>query len=270
MNETMSNSSVIIKERQHLDILWFLLVVQKTVWTLSDKNADVEILRKFEQHGNPRQLAAASLHKIYLSLLFNDSTVNLKKHIEEYFKPKRGDWLMLYLNSVGAFILGMSAFRMYRETRDESWAATGLKYTNDMEEWATKGCEHNFLHKLQLLKAEGYYSDGNAERAEIEYLKSIENSRRSKFINDEALACDCAAQFYLKNGDVESSLAHFKLALDRYKAWGAVKKAEELGALIEMKFKDLLANSNEIGAAASKFGEPLANPRKRRDSDSEL
>jgi hypothetical protein len=137
------------------------LVVQRTVWTLSDKNgspADVEILRKFEQHGNPRQLAAVSLHKIYVSLLFNDSTVTLKKHIEEYLKPKRGKWLLLNVDSVNAFLLGMSAYRMYRETRDKSWAATGRRHTHDMEEWATKGCEHNFLHKLQLLKAEGYYT----------------------------------------------------------------------------------------------------------------
>jgi hypothetical protein len=66
-------------------------------------------------------------------------------------------------------------------------------------------------------KAEGHHSNGNAKQVEIEYLKSIESSRRSKFIHDEALASECTGQFYLEIGDVESSLAHFKLALDKYK-----------------------------------------------------
>jgi hypothetical protein len=173
--------------------------------------------------------------------------------------------VLLQNESVATFILGLSSFKLHRETRDNSWAAMGHEYIKTMELWATQGSEHNFLHRLQLLKAEEYHSYNNVQKAEMEYLKAIESSRRSKFTNDEAFCCESADLFFFKNGDVESSLAHFMLAHRCYETWGALNKAEKLDAFMRGHFKDVVING-DVGPAAN-FNPPHPNPRKRESEN---
>lgn len=111
MSETISNSSLFIKERKHNHALLQLLGIQNAVRTLTGKNGssvDDEMLTKFEQQGDPRELAFARLHKIYLCLIFNDA-VTLKGHGNKYFASKKDSWLMMHTDSIAAFLLGLSA-----------------------------------------------------------------------------------------------------------------------------------------------------------------
>eukprot|EP01083_Nonionella_stella_P224470 799006_1 len=94
----------------------------------------------------------------------------------------------------------------------------------------------NFENKSKLVQAELYYLDGDLESAEIAYNSSIMSAREHKFINEEALACELYGTFFVENGMVSKGTVQLNLALDKYKKWGAMKKANEL-----QKFIDLVA-----------------------------
>ena len=141
--------------------------------------------------------------------------------------------------SVQVFVAGLAAFRIYRETNDSIWLDRGRQHKETIKLWATEGCEWNFKQKLLLLEAEESYSIGNFSSAKQSYKKAISTAKAHKFANDEALACELAARFYLKTDDKESSKEHFRLAHTKYLEWGAVRKAE---VLVDDAFEKLGTN----------------------------
>lgn len=109
-----------------------------------------------------------------------------------------------------------------------------------MELWARHGCGWNFEHKFELLNAEYCYCNGNLEDAKTSYKNAILKSQESKFLNDEALAYELAAKFYLETGDRQASQNHFRLAHKKYIEWGAVSKADHLLAFANENFDNFL------------------------------
>lgn len=150
------------------------------------------------------------------------------------------------------------------------WLERGRKCKADMKLWAEQGSFWNFQHKLMLLEAEDHYSNGNFENAELSYKNAISSARSHKFMNDEALACELAARFYLGTGDLASSLAYFKLAHEKYICWGAFAKADRLFASINKKFSNVLEDYSIFVSTVSNSGvmnlqcAADIDPRKRR------
>ncbi|KAL7543123.1 hypothetical protein ACHAXR_012430 [Thalassiosira sp. AJA248-18] len=94
----------------------------------------------------------------------------------------------------------------------------------------------NFEHKSKLLKAELHYLDGQLESAEDAYKASIESARDHKFIHEEALAHELFGIFCIENRIVDKGFEHLYIAVDKYKTWGAMKKAENLQHYIDMVY----------------------------------
>ena len=57
-----------------------------------------------------------------------------------------------------------------------------------------------------------------------------------QFVHEEALAYELAAYFYLELGEMEQSLSHFLLALERYHEWGAFGKCTSLFEFVKSSF----------------------------------
>jgi hypothetical protein len=146
-------------------------------------------------------------------------------------------WNLLSGHAVHSFIGGLASFRIYRETRDPLWAQRAEHFRQRIKAWKDQGCLWNFESKSFLLDAESSYSNGNMELARVLYDNAISSARQHKFQNEEALAYELAAIFYLNMGSKSVALKYFTSAHGKYFEWGAFAKVRTLYAFIHETFK---------------------------------
>lgn len=168
----------------------------------------------------------------------------LKEYAEKFYAMEKSSWFLFFGDSAQTLIVGLVAFQVYRTTHDNLWLDRGRNCTADMKLWAQHGSLWNFQHKLMLLEAEEHYSNGKVENAQLSYKNAIASAKSHKFINDEALACELAAKFYLATGNLRSSLEHFRLAHEKYHQWGALGKADRLFAYINETFSNVSSDNS--------------------------
>eukprot|EP00956_Cyclotella_meneghiniana_P028252 scaffold65139_cov50-Cyclotella_meneghiniana.AAC.2 len=172
---------------------------------------------------NPYQLRVHTFYQVIVSLVF-DNVDEMKCYAEKYFDITSNDW---YLQSVYAghfFCLGLASFRIYRETREELWAQRANKLRERIQSWNEHGSRWNFKHKLELMKAEEAYSNGNFASAQGLYDEAVSTAKQHKFIQDEALAYELAAKFHFAIGNKSISLKYFIEAHEKYYEWNAFAK----------------------------------------------
>ena len=178
---------------------------------------------------------------MYLAFLWNRE--DLKERYEYFREFEYSSGPLMYNGAVHSFIAGLASFRLYRQTRDSIWVNRGAERVEDTRVWSTKGSSWNFQHKLLLLEAEEMYSHGNIDGATELYKKVITGAKKHKFINDEAMALELTANFYLETDNLTAALNHFQLAHERYETWGAVQKADQLFQFVKERFRPLLGTS---------------------------
>lgn len=192
----------------------------------------------------------------------------VREYAEEFFELEKSSWCMFSGSIVQTLISGLAAFQLYRGTHNAVWAERASNRKAEMKLWAEQGSSWNFKQKLLLMQAEKHYSNGDLESAQGCYKQATEYAKAHKFINDEALACELAAKFYLETCNVMSSVEYFKLAHEKYIHWGALAKAERLIEYTKEKlaiFGDtttppFLINSDNSDSRTS----DETDPRKRR------
>ncbi|MEG3922530.1 AAA family ATPase [Microcoleus sp. T3_A4] len=105
-----------------------------------------------------------------------------------------------------------------------------------LQHWA----EHapmNYLHKWQLVEAEKYrVARQRAEAIEM-YDGAISGAKENEYIQEEALANELAAKFYLDWGKEKVAQAYMQEAYYCYARWGAKAKIDDL----EKRYPQLLA-----------------------------
>jgi PAS domain S-box-containing protein len=96
-----------------------------------------------------------------------------------------------------------------------------------MKIWADN-CQENFLHKYLLVAAEMARISGRWTEAMDLYDRAIESAREHEFVQNEALANELAAKFWLEQGKEAFAQLYLKKALQGYQLWGAKRKVEDL------------------------------------------
>ncbi|KAL7475270.1 hypothetical protein ACHAW6_001191, partial [Cyclotella cf. meneghiniana] len=240
-----------IEERNHLTALYYLRTVERTVIALIGEGnkvmSDDELTRNVIENKNPYQLAIIYFQKMLLSLLINDYN-EMKKSTENFIEFQVPSWVLLSIHAGHFFIVSLSSFRIYRETHDPLWAKRGKQYKERVIAWKEQGSLWNFESKSFLLEAEDYYSSGDFKSAEVSYDKAISSASQHKFVNEEALICDLAANFYLEQGNKSMALKYFKNALEHFQEWGAFAKVRTLQAFMEENFLSEDCSSGEMNA----------------------
>jgi signal transduction histidine kinase len=107
-----------------------------------------------------------------------------------------------------------------------------------MKQWAELA-PSNFQHKYDLVEAEKARVLGDNWQAAKLYERSIQGARDSGYIQDEALAYELAAEFYLVSGMEEIAQTYLKGAHYGYTRWQAKAKLEDL----EARYPQLQAKS---------------------------
>ncbi|MBP0029729.1 ATP-binding protein, partial [Roseofilum sp. Guam] len=98
-------------------------------------------------------------------------------------------------------------------------------------------CPENFLHKYLLVEAERARVAGKQMEVMELYDRAIAEAKASKYIQEEALANELAAQFYLDWGKEKIARAYINDAYYCYARWGAKAKTNQL----EEKYPQLLS-----------------------------
>jgi PAS domain S-box-containing protein len=98
----------------------------------------------------------------------------------------------------------------------------------------------NHLHKLYLIEAELHRVLGENVEAMEKYDKSIALAKDNEYINEEALANELAAKFYLDWGKEKIAKVYLTDAHYCYTHWGAKAKVEDL----EKRYPQLLTRIN--------------------------
>ncbi|WP_346341713.1 SpoIIE family protein phosphatase [[Phormidium] sp. ETS-05] len=98
-----------------------------------------------------------------------------------------------------------------------------------MKEWAMHAPE-NYQNKYLLINAELANVLGNYWEASELYEQAISAAKQQKFIHEEAIAYERAAEFYLSLGRDEIGMTYLKNAYHCYASWGAKAKVKSLEA----------------------------------------
>jgi signal transduction histidine kinase/CheY-like chemotaxis protein len=108
-----------------------------------------------------------------------------------------------------------------------------------MQKWAHHA-PMNHLHKFYLVEAERYRVLGQYMEAMDYYDKAIAGAKENEYINEEALAYELAAKFYLALGKEIIARTYMSEAHYAYTRWGALAKVKDL----ETKYPQLLSKSS--------------------------
>jgi len=118
--------------------------------------------------------------------------------------------------------------------RDETLKLAETHQKN-LEEWA-QDAPMNYRHKFDLIEAEKCRVCGQNYVAADRYDRAIEAAKESGFFQEEALANELAARFYLHWGKKKVAAGYLQDAYYCYAKWGAAAKVADL----ESRYPQLL------------------------------
>jgi len=110
-----------------------------------------------------------------------------------------------------------------------------MQNQQQMQLWKAS-CEENFAHKYLLIEAELARIKGDYPQAEIYYDQAIKLAREYGFIQEQALAAELAAKYWLMRNKSLCAKGYVLDAFNNYKQWGAKRKT----LLLKEQYPDLL------------------------------
>jgi len=130
------------------------------------------------------------------------------------------------------FYEGIAHLSLACDTRQPKWrslgeeAVTKVLQLENLSKW-------NHENKSKLLQAELHYVDGDLESAETNYKAAIRSAREHKFESEEALAHELYGIFCVENKMVDEGIKQLLTAVDLYKEWGGMGKANEVQLYVD-------------------------------------
>jgi len=196
-------------------------------------------------------ICIAYLHETIASYTFGDyrhafeSTKLAGKYIETEATSKES---IIY--SMHIFYDSIARLAMHRELKPSERRALLKKITNNqkkMKKWA-RHAPMNYLHKFYIVEAELHNAAGSDEAADY-YDKAINEALKNDYIQDAALACELAAQYWLGRGKDNFARTYLHDALRYYQLWGSEGKVQDLNKRYQYLIQDMMRQP----AAAGKY-----------------
>ncbi|MDM8558858.1 AAA family ATPase [Candidatus Parabeggiatoa sp. HSG14] len=191
--------------------------------------------QSFVAIGNYQVLKAQTL---YLYDRLTDS-LNAILKAQEVFAFISGSIFVAEHNFYHSLIL-VALYPKASTDQQEQYQAQLESNQKQMKIWADN-CPENFLHKYLLVKAERAHIEGKELEAMDLYDQAIASIKEDEFIQNEALANELAAKFWLEKGKHEFARLYITKAYYGYQLWGAKYKANDL----ETKYPQLLDTTTQ-------------------------
>ncbi|MGK7928557.1 MAG: ATP-binding protein [Spirulina sp.] len=223
--------------RMNRQVCLNLLGVAPHPYLLAEDSArETELQTQFSRDNDLMGLSIFWLHKLVLCYLFEDIESALDCAIEarKYEIGCLGlvtqPWLYFY-----DALTALAALRCQLLPSPRAWQRVAENQEELQAYWASHA-PMNFQHKCDLIEAEKCRVSGQKLEAIELYDKAIAGAKEYEYIQDEALANELAAQFYLDWGKEHFAALYMQQAYYCYAHWGAKAKVQDL----EQRYSQLL------------------------------
>jgi len=153
---------------------------------------------------------------------------------EEYAPAVAGSFKFSLIYFYGS-LAQLTAYSSLKLSEKQALLETVATYQNKLKSWANKA-PMNFLHKFYLVEAERYRILGEKLLAMENYDRAIAGAQENGYTQEEALANELAAKFYLDWGKEKLAQSYMIEAYYCYFRWGAKAKIADL----EKRYPQLL------------------------------
>ncbi|HAX79693.1 MAG TPA: serine/threonine protein kinase, partial [Cyanobacteria bacterium UBA11372] len=155
--------------------------------------------------------------------------------VEEYLNGGMGQIVIPQFHFYDS-LTGLAAYRdLTQDKQEKTWKKVAANQEK-MKLWAHHA-PANFMHKFYLVEAERYRLLTKKIEAINSYNQAIALAKENEYIQEEALANELTAKFYLESDKEKIAQIYLTEAYYAYARWGAKAKVEEL----EKRYPELLA-----------------------------
>ncbi|MFN6481722.1 MULTISPECIES: ATP-binding sensor histidine kinase [unclassified Nostoc] len=204
---------------------------------IGDAYDETKIFPQYLQNKQLTGLGSAYTYKLILAYLFGDYNRALEylNEVNRYLGNIVG---FLHIPAVH-FYGGLTYLAVVAgKSEDEQLQLLALaeQHHTNLSTWA-ENAPMNHQHKVVLLAAERCRVLGNISEAIDGYERAIAGAKANGYTNEEALANELAAKFYLDWGKEKVAASYMQEAYYCYARWGAKAKVADL----ERRYPQLLA-----------------------------
>ncbi|OCR02449.1 serine/threonine protein kinase, partial [Oscillatoriales cyanobacterium USR001] len=231
-----------------------LLVPSTDTEKLSAKDGDAEVrIREYLERDDFYPLFMTYLHQSTLCYLFGsyDRALEYSLAAEKYVGAVVANigYSQFYFQDS---LTHLAHYENLAQLDREATIARVNSNQDKVKKWADSA-PMNYLHKFNLVEAEKYRASGkNYEAADL-YDRAILGAKENGYIQEEALANELAAKFYLNWGKEKFAADYMQSAYYCYAKWGARAKVTDL----EKRYPKLLIPILQQPHATDSFKETL-------------
>jgi PAS domain S-box-containing protein len=248
LDKEIANFSEVLKKINQINTFSYNEIFRQAVLNLvGDAENPIYLIGKacdettqiplFENAHDGQGLAFLFINKLFLNYLFGDfqqaveNAVRMTKYLDAI--------TAMYIVSIYYFYDSLTHFQVFPFVTEDEQTAIFQRVTinqKKLEIWAMHA-PMNYQHKYELVEAEKHRVLGQKTQAIEYYDKAISGAKANKYIQEEALANELAAKFYLDWGKEKVAGAYMQEAYYCYAKWGAKAKTDDL----EKRYSQLLA-----------------------------
>jgi predicted ATPase/signal transduction histidine kinase len=187
-----------------------------------------KIFPLLEQAHDKSALYLLYLHKLILCYLFSsfNEALNSSELAEKYLDSVAG-WVVIPFFHLYDSLTRLAMYPTAQKSEQRRLMTKVVVNQKKLKKWAHHA-PNNYLHKFYLVEAERLRAIGQATKAMDYYDRAIKGARENDYIQEEALANELAAKFYLEWGKEAIAQTYLIAAYYSYARWGAKAKVEDL------------------------------------------
>ncbi|AFZ09943.1 adenylate/guanylate cyclase with GAF and PAS/PAC sensors [Oscillatoria nigro-viridis PCC 7112] len=248
----------------------FLDIIQQTVWNLRETRIrsgcligtaydETVMIPKQHQDNNLSAIAVAYIYKLLLAYSFSNYTAALDYLAQgkQYLIAVSGLAFVPIFHFYAA-LTHLALFPTRPEIEQAQILAEVEIHQTTLKQWA-QNAPMNYLHKWYLVEAERQRVLGNKAEAIDLYERAISLAKENQFLNEEALANELAAKFYLEWDKEKFAQLYMIEAYYCYIQWGATAKVKDLETRSPHLLKPIQAGRNNTKTTATVTTTGLAN-----------
>lgn len=226
-------------------------------------DGEKKLFNFYQEANDQSSLSALYLNKLILCYLFNDYNQAIQNaDIGAKYLIAQIAMIPFVVFHFYDSLAHLAIFPNSPKTKQISILFRVFKNQRKMKKWAYHA-PMNHLHKWQLVEAERARVLGRYHKAMDLYDKAITGAKENEYIQEEALACELAAKFYLENDKEFLARSYMTEARDRYFKWGAMAKVKHLNEtypeLLQVESEEKEKEKNKEKTDAKTAEESAAN-----------
>ncbi|MEG4317733.1 MULTISPECIES: AAA family ATPase [unclassified Microcoleus] len=195
---------------------------------IGERFDELHFLQLWQSTNNYMSLFALYVAKANILYLFKEyaSALDCTLLAGEYIQAAIGLIALGVYNFYHSLIL-LALYPQAEPNQQQQYLLDLDKNQAKLREWSDSAPQ-NFLHKYWLIQAEQARVFGNVLEAMEFYDQAIQGAKDTGYLQEEALANELAAEFYLDWGKEKVAVSYLEEAYYCYSHWGAKAKTDDL------------------------------------------